>query len=460
MRYLGILALALAAAACSDGSGSGAANPAASPAPAPASAPLQLVFDGAAGVPYSVHFDVAAAVLERGDGAVTNNLLAAPQRLALVDAAGGARGLALAGPPAGDYTQLHLWLAAGSGLLVRADGSTSPVDADADLIVPIAGRLSLSGAPAWLAVGSLGGDQLLDGAPRPFWRPQFAGRLDESTQVLAGLVPERVDGIALVASWPEHGASPLRIEFAVDCVFADARDPAIAGRNAFLAALGPDDEVAVDGALLRGGVLYAHAARSAPRRYEPRLHGRVVAVGAGEVLLRVEAEELAGRLRVLPTPYEVAYELAGAWIHECGSRHALAPSACGLGVRVCADVAARSVVGGVVRLRGDEVAVVPAAGAPLQLEWHAEVVAVDLAQRRIAVAALPFVPLVVGGVPSTSADILIPEGCSLLRRELLGQGHYAIALEGVQPGIDRIWWRGAVIAPGVVEAFQVRVRTR
>lgn len=459
MRYA-LLALAIAAAGCgsgNDGGGQAAANA----TPRPDTAPVRIVVDAAAGVAHTLQFDVVAAVLQRRDGSVTGDLLGGVRTVTFAAPAGGARGFALTGAPAGEFTQLRLLLAPGSGLLVRADGSRAPVDSEADLAVPIAGALRLDGvAAAWLVVGSLGGDELVDVGARALWRPQLAGRLDEATQTLCGLAPTAVDGVTLHAAWPGHGGGALRVVFAFDTVFSDRSDATIGTRNAFLAALTDADEVAVDGVLLRDGTVHARAVRSSPRRVEPRLHGTITANGGGGMRLRVDAEELFDRLRHLPAPYEVDVALAGAQVRELGHHARLGAAACEAGRRAVVRIAARRWQAGSVQLDGDEVELTPPGGAPLRLEWHGRVVGVDLVAGSLLVERAPDVPLVVAGAALASATVLCPEGCSILRRELLGQGQYAISLGGIVAGGDRVWWRGEVVGPGTVRATEVRVRTQ
>lgn len=459
-----LFALAGFAASCGGGGGGGAdtGGAAANASPLPLSGPVQVVVDAAAGAPHTLQFDVAAAVLERRDGTVTGDLLGGPRTVTFAAPTGGSRGFLLTGAPAGEYTQLRLLLAPGSGLLVRGDRTRAPVDAEPELAVPIAGALRHDGlAAAWLVVGSLGGDELVDAGARALWRPQLGGRLDEAAQSLAGLVPLAVDGTTLRATWPGHGGSELRLVFAFDTTFRDRRDPAIATRNAFLAALDDADEVAVDGVLLRDGTLHARAVRSSPRRVEPRLHGAIVASGGGGggIRLRVDAEELFDRLCHLPAPYEVDVALAGAQVRELGQTSLLGAAACEPGRRAVVRVAARHWHAGSVQLDGDEVELAPPAGAPLRLEWHARVVAADVVANVLHVAALPDVPLVVGGAAVANAVVLCPAGCAILRRELSGQGQYAIGFGGIVAGGDRVWWRGDVVGPGTVRANEVRVRT-
>ena len=123
-------------------------------------------------------------------------------------------------------------------------------------------------------------------------------------------------------------------------------------------------------------------------------------------------------------------------------------------------IAARRWQAGSVQLDGDEVELTPPAGAPLRLEWHGRVVGVDVVAGSLLVERAPDVPLVVAGAALASATVVCPEGCSILRRELLGQGQYAIGLGGIVAGGDRVWWRGEVVGPGTVRATEVRVRTQ
>lgn len=456
-----VLALVVATAACGGGGAAPAGDTAANATPLPASAPVQVVVDAAAGVAHTLQFDVAAAVLERRDGSVTGDLLGGVRTVTFAAPAGGARGFALTGAPAGEFTQLRLLLVPGTGLLVRADGTRAAVDAEPALAVPIAGALRIDGvAPAWLVVGSLGGDELVDGGARALWRPQLAGRLDEAGQSLTGLVPVAVDGTDLRTVWSGHGGVGLRLVFAFDTVFRDRLDPAIGGRNAFLANLDDGDEVAVDGVLLRDGTLHARSVRSSPRRVEPRLYGEIVAATGDTLRLRVDAEDLFDRLRCLPVAYEVDVALGGANLRELGQSSLLTPAACEPGRRAVVRPAARHWQAGSVHLDADEVELVPPAGAPLRLEWHARVVGVDLATGSLQVAAVPDVPLVVGGEALAGATVLCPEGCAILRRELIGHGQYAISLGGIVAGGDRVWWRGDPVGPGAVRATEVRVRSQ
>lgn len=444
-------------AACSDGDGAGA-TPAAGPgADAPA---LHVLFDAAAGRPYLLQAEVALAVLELRDGGTTGNLLPAPATVTFAEPSGGVRALTLPAVPAGDYTQLRLALTPGSARLAQ-DGALAPLDAPADLAIPLAGRLLHGGAPSWLAVGHFGGDQVVAGGGRAAWAPQLVGRLDDSPLTLAGLVPQRVDGVDLLVERAGTGAA-LRLQFAVDCAFFDGAGRAIATRSEFLAGADATVEIAAAGALLRAGALYARSARLQPRRVESLLHGFVVVSDPAQqrVRLRVDAEELLGRLRPVPSPYEVDVRLAGAWLHESGQNQALPGWPCAEGRLLVVRVASRAVVGGAVQLTADEVVVVPSQGMPPTVEWHAQVTAVDALAGTIAVAALPYVPLVVAGEPVAAATLLVDPRTTIWRRELAGQGQYAVPLATVQPGVDRVWWRGVPLGGGAVRADFVRVRTR
>lgn len=456
MRLPGTFALVAMLAACSDGGGA-SATPAAGPgADAPA---LHLLFDAAAGRPYLLQAEVALAVLELREGGTTGNLLPAPVTVTFAEPSGGVRGLTLPRVPAGDYTQLRLALTPGSARLAQ-DGAVAPLDAPADLAIPLAGRMLHAVAPSWLAIGHLGGDQVVAGGGRAAWTPQLVGRLDDSPLSLAGLVPHRVDGVDLLATRADGGAA-LRLQFAVDCAYFDGLGRAIATRSEFLAAADATAEVAAAGALLRAGVLYARSARLQPRRVEALLHGCVLASDPAQqrVRLRVDAEDLLGRLRPVPSPYEVDVRIAGAWLHESGQAASAPGWPCSEGRLLVVRVAARAVVGGAVELTADEVVVVPPQGAPPTLEWHARVTAVDALAGTIAVDAAPFVPLVVAGEPVAAATVLVDARTTIWRRELQGQGQYAVPLETVQPGVDRIWWRGVPLGNGAVRADFVRVRT-
>ena len=132
---------------------------------------------------------------------------------------------------------------------------------------------------------------------------------------------------------------------------------------------------------------------------------------------------------------------------------------CVPGARLLVHVAARTQVGGAVTLASDEAVLVPDQGVPPLVEWHGRVTAVDAALGTITVAPAPFVPLYLAGVPVPSATIVLDPESTVWRRELLGQGLYAVALASVQPGVDRVWWRGQPIGPSAVRGEFVRVRT-
>lgn len=444
-------------AACS-GSGGGGAMPAAGPGvDAPA---LHVLFDAAAGRPYLLQAEVALAVLELRDGGTTGNLLPAPTTVTFADPSGGVRALTLPDVPAGDYTQLRLALTPGSARLAQ-DGGVAPLDAPYDLAIPLAGRLLHANAPSWLAVGHAGDDHVLAGGGRAAWVPQLVGRLDDSPLTLTGLVPQRVDGVELLAASAGNGAA-LRLQFAVDCAFFDGAGRSLATRSEFLAAADATTEVAAAGALLRAGVLFTRSARLQPRRVESLLHGCVVASDPAQqrVRLRVDAEELLGRLRPVASPYEVDLRLAGAPLHESGQNQALVGWPCSQGTRLVVRVATRAVIDGNVVLAADDVAVVPPQGVAPTIEWHAQVIAVDVLAGTIAVAALPFVPLVIAGEPVAAATVRVDGRTTIWRRELQGQGEYAVPLATIQAGLDGIWWRGVALGGGTVEADSVRVRTK
>lgn len=446
-------------AACSDGGAGAGAPPAAGPGEdTPA---VHVLFDAAAEAPYLLQAEVALAVLELRAGGTTGNLLAAPTMVTFAESSGGVRALTLPDVPAGDYTQLRLALTPGSARIAQ-DGAVATLDAPADLAIPLAGRLLHGAAPSWLAVGHLGGEEVVAGGGRAVWLPQFVGRLDDSPITLTGLVPQRVDGVDLLAGGSDAGGGALRLQFAVDCAFLDVAGRSISSRTEFLAAADAAAEVVAAGSLLRAGVLYARSARLLPRRVEPLLHGVIVASlpAQQQVRLRIEAEELFGRLRTVAAPYDVDARLAGAWLHDAGQNNTLPGWPCVEGRRLVVRVAARTVVGGTVQLTSDEVMVVPPEGVSPTLEWHARVTAVDAVAGTVTVAALPFVPLVVAGETVAAATVLIDPRTTVWRRELQGQGQYAVPLATVQAGIDVIWWRGAPVGSGVLRADFVRVRTQ
>lgn len=458
MRLPGTLALVVALAACGSGGGADPAPGAGSGVDAPA---VHILFDAAAGRPQLLQAEVALAVLELRGGGTTGNLLAAPATVTFAEPSGGVRALTLPSVPPGDYAQLRLALTPGSARLVR-DGVAAPLDAPTDLAIPLAGRMQHGGAPTWLAVGQLGGDQLVEGGAAAVWLPQLAGRLDDSPLALTCLVPQGVDGVDLLVARPDAAGGVLRVAFAVDCAFHDGGGRAIATRSEFLAAADANHEVAVEGALLRAGVLYARSARLQARRIEALLHGVVVAGDPAQqrVQLRVDAEDLLGRLRLPVTPYVVDVGLAGAWLHDAGRGGSVAGWPCSAGRRLVARIASRTFAGGAVQLQADEVALVPADGVAPTLEWHGRVAAVDPLAGTVTVAALPYVPLVVAGQPVATATVLVDAGTTVWRRELLGQGQYAVELASVQPGADVIWWRGVALGSGAVRADFVRVRTQ
>ena len=114
------LALLVTLTACSRASGSAAGS-------TPADASLSLTVDTAAGTEDTLSITPQVVALERLDGTVTDNLLAAPQELVLTDPAGASSGLALADTPAGTYRALRLLLVSDMGSCRRKDGGRVPV---------------------------------------------------------------------------------------------------------------------------------------------------------------------------------------------------------------------------------------------------------------------------------------------------------------------------------------------
>jgi hypothetical protein len=81
-----------------------------------------------------------------------------------------------------------------------------------------------------------------------------------------------------------------------------------------------------------------------------------------------------------------------------------------------------------------------------------------LSMRGIVVVPRNGDPIVIDRVVVPQATVFVAVGVPIERRERRGGDRFAIGLDEVQAGVDRIWWRGVVSSPARVDANRVRVR--
>ena len=422
---------------------------------------MSIVLDTATGTGDLVQFLVGAVVLERGDGTTTDNLLAETKLVTFCDPSGEPSGLRLRPAPGGSYEKLHLMLVEGSGVRLRADGTTEPLQAVVDLVVPIADGLThTANLDSWLAIGHDSAPVLLPSATGIVWTPRLAGRFDGSGHELDGLVPAFVEGTSIASTVPVCADGLLRIELDPACELSQDDVAGAVTRATFLDGLGGEDELRVRGELRRDGTFRAVRAHRGRGNDGPRLLGRIVELRptVPSFVLRVQAEVRRGDRRLLAVPIDVEVLTANARLHR-PNHAALAFGDLAVGQLAKVKVRSRQQVpGGLTQIIASEVEITSGDGVPPQPEWQGRVQSVDLPTRTIVVERRNDDPIVIGGVSLQTVTVHVAAGTPIQRRERNGSGRFAIELSGIVPTQDRIWFRGTVMGPDTVDATWVRVR--
>ncbi len=442
-------------AACSGGGGT--ANPGASPSPLGS---VHVVVDTATGTDALAQFQLAAAFLEDGAGATTANLLPTSEMLTLADPSGEADGITLRAAPSGTYTRLHLVLAPGSGSMLCGNGTVCPIAGPVDLVVPIPEGLEHDARRrSWIEIGHQGDAPPANGtAP---WNPTLRARTAGSLHLLDGLQVAHAHGNGVTALWRAGDDGPLDIEFDANCTFVRAGAPV--DRATFLAGLGDSDDLVLRGRLFQDGRAIGDVVERVPgRRRDPRFIGRITElVPQREAFwMDVLAEARRGGPQVLAQPRRALVLAGEARITWSRTRRELGLQDLALGQLAKVEWTQRTLLqAGEEELAADRIEITGGDRcAPMQPEWEGAVHAIDLTNHTITVVPRGNDPIVVQGQPQNQVTVNVSASTRIERRERRGPGRSIITLEQIEPGFDRIWWRGTVVNATTIDATWVRVR--
>ena len=442
------------------GSGSGSATP------NPSSiGSVHVVVDPSTGTDSLVQFQVAAAVLERGDGSTTGNLLRAPQMLTLADPTGERAGLTLTAAPTGSYTNLHLMLAPGSGMLLRGDGSTAPISGPVDVIVPIMDGLGHDArGRTWIEIGHSGDAPPAGRGVALAWNPSLVGRASGSQAEFGGLQVAAVGAAGVTTLWTVGDDGPLQVEFSAACQFRAEDGSAMGDRSQFVSGLDGSSELRVRGRLSRDGRLegdVVQRSRSTRGNNNARLIGRITELRPlGESFwMDVYAEARRGSHQFLSTPRRALVFAQGARIHRSNTRQTLVFGDLQVGQLAKVEWTRRTLLAnGDEEVTADEIEITSGNGSPMRPEWEGRVQSVDLVLGTITVVPRGNDPIVVGGQSVSQVTVHTDGNTYFERRERQGPGRAQIQLGDIVAGSDRIWWRGTVTGPTDIDASWVRVR--
>lgn len=462
--------LLLSFAAC----GSGGSDDAASGS---STGSVYVVIDTSTGTNAIVQFQVAAATLERADGATTGNVLREPELVTFADPSGELSGLQLRSVPSGDYEALHLVLVPGSGAVRFPTGSITPLAGPVVLEIPIADGLQHDAtAVSWLAVGHNVGQTVVPAGQGLSWQPVLTARVDGSSHEVPDLDFVLQQGTTVTTTLPNARDGVLQLEFDDDCTFGDDDDGhEFDDLEAFLGSIDPDDDLRVSGELNRDGRCHASHARRGRGNDQPRLLGTVVELLPAETsfVMLVLAESRRGDRVLLDPPVEVLVLAAEARFggHECHSTTGF--ESLNVGGIVKVKVESRTPVpGGRDEVVARRIEVFGANGAPLQPEWEGRVQSVDVAANTIVVVPRDDDhPILVNGQSVPQVEVVLRPGMLIERHgdddddEGEGEGEEddggeqtLITIDEVEPG-ERIRWRGTVTGPTTIAATRVRVQS-
>ncbi len=448
------LSLMLSIAACSGGSSTTLSNA----VPIDRGAVL-VVVETRAGSDAFVQFQLAGATLEDAAGTQTANLLPESTMLTVGDATGEPAGLRLNPAPAGDYAALVLVLVPNSGIAIAPDGSSQAVTSPVDVRVPIAGGLQHDPQSAsWLVIAH---DAVpLSGPPGALsWNPSMSGRLDGASLRLDELRFPVVNQNLLAATATTIGNASVDLACSSTCIYEDEGGIAYASRAAFLTSLSIDDDLLVDGDLRRDGRMDATRIRRTSRNDQPRLVGNILSIDAAtnSFEMLVVATRRNGNQVYLVTP-ELAVIRAQNAIIEAANSSTTNFSSLMVAQLVKVKWWAKSTSNGVPEYIAREVELLGSSNTQIHPEWEALVQSVDVTNQVIVIVPRNNDPIVIQGVSVPQAEVLVSNTTSFERRENHGGSNFAITLAQIQPGTDRIWIRGTVVGPTVIEATRVRVR--
>lgn len=440
------------------GGGGGTANGTANTTPGS----VHVAVDTATGTGGTVQFLVGGAALRRGDGSLTEDMLATPGVVTFTDPSGELAYLKLRNVPSGDYDALHLMLMPGTGRQLTEAGQHRSVDGSLSLDIPIRDHLQHDAAGnSWIVVGHDVGETVQGSGSSWTFAPTMSARVDGSHHTVAGLRTVLRADDRLWVSQPGADDGVLELEFAADCSWSDDQSHTFGSRGEFVASLGSDDDVHVEAEVHRGGRLVAHRAHRGGGNDNVRLLGRILALDAATTsfTLRVQAEVRHGEHRLLESAVDVRVLAANARLEQDDSHATLAFSALAVGNLAKVKWTTRTPVAGQLDdVVAREVEITAGAGAPLQPEWEGRVQAVDLVANTITVERRGDDVIVIGGVSVPQATLTMSATTRLFRQASGGGGESAIGLAAVVPSQDRIWWRGNVTGPAAVAATWVRVR--
>lgn len=453
------LCLLLPLAACSGGSNGGAAV-----APGTTGS-VYVVVDTSTGSDTLVQFQVAAAVLERGDGTATANGLRAAELVTFADPTGEVDGFVLHDVPTGNYESLHLMLVPGGGAASFANGEVRTATSAIDVAVPIADGLQHSAqGRSWLVLGHNGAAPPAApaaGAGVVVWTPTLTARADGSQQQLEGLRVALVQAPTVTAQLAAADDGLLTVGFAAGCTFDDDEGGTYGRSDDFLARLGGEDDLRVSGELRRDGRILARSAHRGRGNDGPRLLGRITDLRPldSTFLMDVRAEvRRGGERRLLDPPVSVLVLAAEARIHRPDDRAALTFADLQVGNLAKVEWTRRGPgPGGVEQVLAREIEVTSQA-RPMRPEWQGLVQSVDLTSDSLVVVPRGDDPIVIEGVAVLQATLHVDGNTILERRERNGPGRITIGLGDIVPGADRIWWRGTVTGPASIDATWIRVR--
>ena len=455
-RNSSFLALPLVAlAACSGGGGgANAGNPGNNTGTA-----VHVVLDTAGGSPALVQAQIVGATFERSDGSQTGNVLDAPRNVTLNDPGGEAEAFELRHVAAGGYVALHLAIAPGTGSAQFEDGSRAGVDLpSSDLRIAFEdGFAHGSAGDSWLGVRHVTAAALAGSGGRRSWSPDLAGggAADDSLGgVTLRLESHDPNGFASHLAGDDHGL--VHVEFENESELFDDHGGRHGDHGAWLAGVGPGDDVWVSGTIDQSGTVRGRRARHHGNRPVPRLLGRITSLDgvAHTFEMDVLATVLHGDRSLLPVVDHVVVAAGAAEIHFSRTQTQLTFADLQPGARVKVEIASRT--GSNVTAR--EIEVASRDGAPQFPEIEGMVSAVDTVAGTITVVRRHNDPLLLNGQPVNSIAVRVLPHTFLFRKERSGGGRTVIGLADVVPAQDRIWVRGTATGSNSVDADWVRVR--
>lgn len=446
--------LCLFLTACSGGSDNRNATVATSDA-----GTLHVVVETAAGSDRFVQFQLAGVTLEGLAGAATDNLLPSTRMLTVGDPTGEPVSLSLPATPPGEYAALRLVLVPGSGYAIAPDGTQQTVVGPIQVRIPIAGGLRHGlTSPKWLVVGH-DAEPLTEAQGITTWEPVMSGRLDGANVRLTELMFPVVSGASVTATATAFDNASVELEASPACTYTNESGQSYATGAGFLQALSIDDELVCEGDLYRDGRVLMTSIRRSQGSDQPRLIGTVLSLDPATDSF--EMEVLATRRRGvqinLAVPETARIRAENAFFeNELGAATTFASLQVGNFVKV--KWLTRDTTGAIPTYLAREVELLGNSNSQLHPEWEGRVQSVDLANQVIVIVPRNNDPILIQGVAVPQAEVLVSSTTPIERRGNNGENNSSITLSQVQPLTDRIWVRGTVSGPALIEATRVRVR--